>query len=158
MKNGVKIGIGIAGFLGALIVGYFALIIYINWPGGVTVAKGLLVAGEWTDVAIDPAVTAAKQVQSINLRIDDFRADRDANGSDIKLPDGTVVEPEIELYDEFANKVDFRHSGFVRKTYDDVVFSPDSELPKDRRFTKLRIRSNVPFSCGEIYWMDHNLK
>lgn len=154
----MKIGVGILGILGVLIPGYVGLTIYINRPGGVTIAKGLLVTPEWTDVAIDPAVTAAKQVQNINLRISDFRVDHNSNSFDVRLPGGTVVQPEIELYDELANKFEFRHSGFVRKTYDDVVFSPGPELPKNRRFTKLRIRSNAPFSCGEIYWMDRNLK
>lgn len=158
MKNGVKIGIGLLGILGFLIFGYVILIVYINFPSGTTIANRLLVTPKWTDVAIDPALTPTKQIQNINLRINDFKADRNSNSFDIKLPDGTIVQPEMELYDEFGNKFEFHHSGFAMKTHDDVAFSPRPKLPRNSRFTKLRIRSNVQFSCENIYWLDRNLK
>ncbi len=158
MKNGLKIVIGILGILGFLTFGYVVLIVYINLPGGITIVKDLPVTPEWTEVAISPSLTPTKRVQNINLRISDFKVDRNSNSFDIKLPDGTIVRPEIEVYDEFGNKFEFRHSGFLMKTYDDVAFSPGQELPRNRSFTKLRIRSNVSFSCEQIYWLDHNLK
>ena len=164
MKNWVIVVIGIVlGISTLLIFGYVSLIIYINWPDDKTIVKKLQVTKEWTEVAIDPSVKPTKQSQYIKLRINDFKVDRSSNSFDIILPDGTIIEPEIELHDEFGNKFEFHHSGFAMKTYDDIVFTPGPlkqlmELPADRQYTKLRIRSDVPFLCDQIYWRDYNLK
>ena len=49
-----------------------------------------------------------------------------------KLPDGTTIKPEIEVYDEIGTKFELHHSGFVMKFYEDIVFKPESE---SNRFT-----------------------
>ena len=164
MKNAIMIVIGSAlGILVFLFFGYIAFIIYINWPKDRTIAKNVLITPDWLEITIDPAVKPVKRAQYINVRIKDFKVDRRARGFDIKLADGTVVEPDVELYDEFGNKFEFHHSGFVMKTYDDIAFTPGPRkqfmtLPSDRKYTKLRIRGDIPFSCDQIYWLDYNPK
>jgi hypothetical protein len=159
IKNVMLVAMGIFGIVALVVVATVVFVIYANTPNDRTIAKSVDVTQEWTEVAIDPVVTPAKRVQEINLRIKDFREDRNSNTFDVRLPNGTVISPEIELYDEGGTKFEFHHSGFVMKTYDDVVFSPGvSALPADRRYTRMRIRSSVPFSCDQIYWRDYNPK
>src|SRR4029078_608762 len=100
--------------------GYVSFITYINWPNGRTIAKNLKVTQEWSEVNIDPPLTPAQRVQEINLRIDNFKDDPTARDFKIKLSDGTIIEPEVELYDENGTKFVMHHSGFVTKWYDDI--------------------------------------
>jgi hypothetical protein len=162
-KEAIMIGAGVLGILATVVVGYIVLIVYVNWPNDRTIAKSVMVTREWTEIDIDPSVTPAKRAQYINLRINDFKVDRNSNSFDIKLPDGKIVAPEIELYDEFGQSFEFHHSGFAMKAYDDVTFTPGPsnqmvKLPADRKYTKLRIRSDIPFSCDQIYWRDYHPK
>src|SRR5258708_34561661 len=121
MKNWVIVGIGsVLGIFTLLIFWYIGLIIYINWPNDRPIAKNLKITQEWTEITVDPPLKPNKIVQEINLRIDNFREDRNSNNFEIKLPDGTVIDPELEIYDENGNKFEFHHSGFVMKWYDDV--------------------------------------
>jgi len=153
----------ILGTLVLLVVTYVGVIIYINRPKGKLLAKELEFRREWSEVTLPARVKPKKHVQYIGLRIKDFKHDRRGRIPEIKLPDGTVVNPEVELYDEFGNKFEFHHSGFVTKRYEDIKFTAGRskrfmKLPADRRYTKLRIRSDSPFSCEEVYWQDYNSK
>ena len=152
MKWPIKIGVTVLGIAGLLFICYLGLIAYINWPNDRILAKNIGVTTEWIELAIEPPVKAENRSQSINLRI-----------TDLKLPDGKLLSPEIELYDDLGGKVDFFHSGSVTKNYVDEVFragykNQSINLPADRRYTKMRIRSSIPFSCDQIYWSDYDPK
>ncbi|MEO5858063.1 MAG: hypothetical protein ABIR33_03850 [Pyrinomonadaceae bacterium] len=157
-KNKVIVCLGVvSGTISLLIFGYFALIVYINWPAS-PIAENIHVTSEWTDITVDPALKAKHRSQSLNLRIADFDMGSSPNVSEIKLPDGTIVRPEIEIYDEAGQRLAMRHSGFGRKYFDAVVFRPVESLAPARRYSKIRIRSDVPFTCQGIYWIDYDPK
>jgi hypothetical protein len=140
-----------------LTCGYFAFIVYINWPPS-PIAENIAVTGEWAEITPSRPLNASHRSQYLNLRIANFDAHSSPNISEIKLPDGRVVKPEIEIYDEDGEMRNMRHSGFVRKYFDGVVFRPSGDLSSDKRYTKIRIRSDVPFTCEGIYWIDYNPK
>jgi len=100
--------------------------------------------------------------QAIYLRPVDFKVDRNANGFEIRLPDGTVVEPEVEIYDEHGKMFQMNIAGFAMGWNDDVEFSHEAKdnnymaLPKNMIYTSLRIRSDVPFICERIMWIDYD--
>ncbi len=148
----IKIGVTVLGIAGLLFACYIGLIIYINWPNDRILAKNIEITTEWIEITIEPAVKPENRSQSVNLRI-----------KDLKLPDGKLLSPEIELYDDSGNKVEFFHSGSVTKYFVDEVFraryqNQSIDLPADRRYTKMRIRSDIPFSCDQIYWRDYDPK
>ena len=185
MILGIEVVLGILVFL---ILAYIAFIVYVNWPNDTPLVKDIRVTQEWTEVDISPALRPTKRVQEINLRIHNFKTDLRPHSFKITLRNGTVIEPEIELYDEYGGKFEMHHSGFVRKNYDDIVFSPGrptdnkpesrgsgfmvtddgdivyspskevTKLFSDRTYTKLRIRSDIPFTCNQVYWRDCNPK
>ena len=152
MKWLTKIAWTFVAITGLLFLCYLGLILYINWPNDRILAKNIELTTEWIEVAIEPAVKPENRSQSINMRI-----------RDLKLPDGKSLSPELELYDDSGNKVEFYHSGSVSKYFVDEVFragyqKQPIDLPVDRRYTKLRIRSDFPFSCDQIYWRDYDPK
>ena len=159
MKNAVIVGVGIIGGLVTLVLlGYTGFVIYINWPSDRLLAKNVRVSEEWTEIRLDPPLTPSHRSQSIKLNIANFERDTNSNSFAIKLPDGSVIAPEIQLSDEEGNNVQMRHSGFSRKYYEAVVFRPTTKLPTDRPYTKLRIRSDIAFTCDEISWLDYDPK
>ncbi len=158
MKNKVLICIGtVFGVVTLVIFGYFALIVYINWPPS-PIAENIRVTREWTDITLSPALKATHKSQSLKLRIANFDLDSNPSVSEIKLQDGIVVRPEIEVYDETGQGQSMLHSGFGRKYFDAAVFRPTGDLAADRRYSKIRIRSDVPFTCEGIYWVDYEPK
>jgi hypothetical protein len=160
MKNALIIGGGIfAGLVILVFLTYIGIIVYINWPSDRPIAKDVRVSQEWIEIQIDPPLKPSHRSQSVNLRIAEFQHDHNSNSSfDIRLPDGSVIAPEIELYEEDGNRFAMRHGGFSSKIYEDIVFRLSHDLPADRSFTKVRIRSEVPFACEQIYWRDYDPK
>jgi len=157
-KNKVVISLGaMSGLVILLILGYIALIIYVNWPAS-PVAENIAVGPEWVEIAIEPGLGAKHRSQTLNLRIENFAIDSNQKISEIRLVDGTVITPEIEIYDDEGQKLTTRHIGFGRKHFDAVVFRPDGDLNADKRYPKIRIRSAVPFMCEGIHWIDYNPK
>jgi len=127
-----------------------------------TLAKNLAVTSEWAEINIQPPVKPVNRFQAIYLRPVNFKVDREAKNFDIKLSDGKVVEPEIEIYDEFGNVFQLHKSGFAMSWKDDVEFTPGNntytELPTNRTYTRIRIRSDLPFGYERIKWIDYNPK
>ena len=72
-----------------------------------------------------------------------------------------MVEPEVEIYDEQGNMFQLHKTGFAMGRNDYVEFWPGAKndftpLPRNRTYKSLRIRSNVPFVCERINWIDYN--
>ena len=154
------IGFGIASGIALLLFlfAYIAIIVYVNWPSDREIAADIRVSREWSEILISPALTTNHRSQSIILKIENFNVDRNSNNFDVRLSDGTVVSPEIEIYDESGTRFEMRRGGFSMKRFDGVVFRPDGDLPSEREYKKVRIRSDIPFNCEQIYWRDYDPK
>jgi hypothetical protein len=156
-------GITVFAALGLLSCGLTGFVLFINfWNGDRTLAKNLTVSNEWAEINIDPPVIPTYREQAIYLRPVNFKVNRDAKSFEIRLPDGSMVEPEVEMFDVYGNRVQLHHSGFAMGWHDEIEFTPGSDskhpmdLPRNRGFMKLRIRSDMPFVCERIYWIDYD--
>ena len=112
------------------LAGYFYFVIFGNADR--TLGRNLSVTNEWTEINIDPPVKPAYRHQAIYLRPVNFKVDRNVRGFEIRLPDGTVVEPEVDLYDEQGNMFQLHKTGFAMGTEDYVEFWSESS-PDFRR-------------------------
>lgn len=146
--------IGLASVVG--LAAYFYFVIFGNADR--TLARNLQVTSEWTEIKIDPPVRPSYHYQAIYLRPVNYVIDRYAIGFDIRLPDGTVVRPEVELYDYSGEVVELHQKGFTmgHEGADYADFSPANKLPAGRTYAKLRVRSDVPFVCERIEWIDYS--
>jgi hypothetical protein len=86
------------------------------------------------------------------LKDDLYQEGKEPNkGKGILMPDGEVINPKIEVIDQSGNKFDFVYSGSIglKPTY--KVPSPN-ELPRDREYKTVRIRSPRPIKVKAIFW------
>jgi len=169
MSASTKVALAIFGIAGAILLSFIGLVAYVSGPTR-TIAKDVQITGEWRDFPIAPPIKALYRDQTIMLGIKDYDWSSEGNSftAPLKLPDGTIVDPQIQLVDSLGNSYPFHHSGAVRTggllgSTDEPVFRAGSsdnspDLPRDKEFTKLRIRSDVSFRCSRIEWVDYNPK
>ena len=83
------------------------------------------------------------------LRNDIYKEGKGPASGGILMPDGEVINPEIEVIDQYGNKFSLVwRGGFGFKP----GYRPQGEYPRDREYTKVRIRSARPIKCKSIYW------
>jgi len=152
----VSILIGL-GCLLVLVGGFVAYAMYKSKSVNQVVATDVLVSPEWTEITPGSSMKVNRQIQAVVLIIDDYRHNASDKIWQIKLPDGTVVKPEVQIFDEYGNVYDLHDSG---RSNHDINFTPKSsaEFPEDRNYTKIRIRSDKPFQISKVIWRNRNLK
>ena len=144
----------------AVSIGLVAFLYLDNRTIDQTLAMQVPVAGEWLEIKPDSPMTKTSQVQEIDLEISGFKHDVDDRlpWGQIRLPDGKIISPQLEAYDEAGNRHEFRHSGYTMSRKDLIAYSAVQNLPEDVRLTKIRIRSDEPFVCESIFWRNRNPK
>ena len=71
----------------------------------------------------------------------------------MQLASGVLLKPEIELVDSQGNVfVAEVHRAPVPSSSDNGIIGYVPELPQDRAYTKVRVRSNVPVRLSRIVW------
>jgi hypothetical protein len=107
---------------------------------------------------------ADKDLQWVQLELEDpFKDDiyQEGRGPDkgkgILLPNGDITNPEIEVVDERGTVYKLVHQG--SRSGAPVYGAVDAlSLPKDRRYTVVRLRSSIPIKCKAIYWFSESGK
>jgi hypothetical protein len=130
----------------------------------------ITVSDEWVEIKPQPPLKASKRTQDLDLYVADehtayWTADDSTDNSDaMRFPDGSLVRPEVQLIDEYGTVYELdRHSFFGRKPGGNgldggmgfsKIFdqSIDSNFPKDRAYTTIRIRSPKPIHISKIVW------
>jgi len=158
MKKAVLIVVfTLISFVACLIFGYLALVVYLNWPDR-PIAENIKVTQGWTELRLDHPLTFKYRSQTLMLRIKDFTLDRGSNMKEITLPDGTNIDPEIEIVDDGSNAVKMDHSWYTLKYFDGVDFGPSDAILRGKTYSVIKIRSDVPFYCEGIYWVYYDPK
>lgn len=117
-------------------------------------AGSLTLTSDWTQLKPSPALRPSRQFQMVVLR---FSApiEPDLKTWGLRLADGTIAIPEVQLIDEYGNSYDLKSPTFIGNT--ERAFSRLG-LPTDRAYTEVRIRSDRPINCEEVIWRCHNMK
>jgi hypothetical protein len=124
----------------------------------VKVSGALTIRDEWVEIHPEPHLKAEKDSQMIYLDLEPpFKDDlydegKGPNkGKGILMPDGEVINPEIEVIDQSGNTFKLVYSGSIgfKPTYD---LPYPNKWPRDREYTTIRIRSPRPIKCKAIYW------
>jgi len=75
-----------------------------------------------------------------------------------------VINPEIELIDQYGNTFNLVYSGAMPLgwwgTWSGPTYSLSytNKLPRDREYTAVRIRSSKPIKCRAVYWFCGSIK
>ena len=117
------------------------------------IARNVLISADWLDIFPRPPLKAKHDVQHVYLAIEGYKHDVDDNLRPITLTDGTELDPEIQVLDEYGQVYNLRGLTVVGTW---VGFSAD--FPRDRVYTAVKIRGNKPFRCSKVYWGCSKLK
>jgi hypothetical protein len=130
-------------------------IFLLTWSSEEMVTGPVLISSQWAEFSPRKPLVPAKQYQVILLEVDPAEAlvVDNSNLERIQLGNGVLLKPEIELVDSEGNI-------FVAEVYrspvpsylDNSIVGNVRDLPQDRRYTKVRVRSNVPVRLSRIVW------
>lgn len=71
-------------------------------------------------------------------------------GKGILMPDGEVINPDVEVIDQYGNTFQLVYSGAKGGPIYGCPYP--NKLPPDREYKSVRIRSPRPIKCKAIYW------
>ncbi len=77
------------------------------------------------------------------------------------MADGSLAQPEVELVDEFGKVYNLSQESMGEDGIAFGLFDPASHLenlPRDRTFPTVRIRSALPIECSMIQWTAYNFR
>ena len=139
------------------VVGFIGWLYITNRTFDQTLASDLSVSTEWTDIKADPPLQTRRRMTQLVMTIPNYKADKQSI-YEIKLPNGITVQPQIEVIDTEGNVYELSHSGYTLTGDKDLIlFRPKGGFP-DTTFERVRIRSDAPFICEEIFWRERNPK
>src|SRR6266487_5580698 len=71
-------------------------------------------------------------------------------GKGILMPEGDVINPDLEVIDQYGNAFQLIYAGSRGGPI--YGYPYPNELPRDREYKSVRIRSPKPITCKAIYW------
>lgn len=131
---------------------------WVKLSGPVTVGE------EWVELRPQPLLKAEKDSQFIVLDLEPpFKDDiyKEGRGTDsgkgVLMPDGVVINPEIEVIDQDNNTFNLVWAGTRRgaPAYD---LKYPNKWPQDREYKAVRIRSLRPIKFKAIHWYCESMK
>ena len=124
----------------------------IGWQSEVELAADFMVTAAWQEIIPSEPLIPEKSVQYIAMQVNEGDVAGTPNGMDwrkLKLRDGRVIMPDLELYDMKGKGYRLKVGMMSARR---VGFVPLSgHFPRDGRFVRLKIRSDEPFRCT-ITW------
>jgi len=118
---------------------------------------------QWIELQPKPYLKADKDSENVVLELEPpYKADfygegKGSNaGKGILMPDGEVVNPEIQVIDQRGNVFNLVNSGSRRTFWPAYDLPYPNEWPRDREYKAVRIRSRRGIKCKAIYWFSES--
>jgi len=130
----------------------------------VKISGPITVDSDWIELRPDKFLKVDKDLQMVLLDLEPpFKDDTydegkgPLKGKGILLPNGEVINPDIEVLDRNGNKFSLVYSGSRNgaAVYD---LPYPGRWPKDGEFKTIRLRSSTPIKCKGIYWFCESTK
>ena len=120
------------------------------------VAGSSAITSQWLEITPVPALKPSGKTSLVILELEgDYTPDFPAQ--ELRFPDGTLGMPDVQLVDQQGNifPLHFLMVHHRDRTGSDVMGgagfgAPD--LPTDRSYGKVRVRSDKPMKCSKIIW------
>lgn len=117
------------------------------------------ITSQWLEVQAKPLLQADKDSHLIVLELEPpFKYDLHQEGKEpnkgqgILMPDGEVINPEIQIIDQNGTTFDLVYAGARRSFWPAYGLPYPNQWPRDRHYKTVRIRSTRPIKCKAIYW------
>ena len=109
----------------------------------------ITLSSEWIEITPDKPLKPEREYQQIVLSLSEpFLGDFEAKG--VRLLDGSIITPQVQLVDQNGDTFDLKYGGFRGRM--NIYYSNFDQLPKDREYRTVRIRSEKPINCKRILW------
>lgn len=110
----------------------------------------------WMEFEPEAPLKVERQIYQVALELDgSIKKEPGAWG--IMLPDGSIVKMEVQLVGDDGITYDLDSpSFFFAYTGETLVKFSRRDLPRDRTFVKVRIRTDQPINCRRIFWRNYN--
>ena len=120
------------------------------------IAGPTAITSQWLEIGPTPALKPSGKTSFVILELEgDYTPDFQAQL--LRLPDGSLGMPEVQLVDQQGNvfPLHFLMVHHRDRTGSNVMGgagfgSPD--LPTDRSYAKVRVRSDKPMQCSKMIW------
>jgi hypothetical protein len=136
------------------------------------IADNLLISSGWTIIKPPTPLKINRRFQRISLSLEDCRHNVSTNEENLLFSDGTIINPPkditVEILDEDGTEYRLESGGYGVNDFDSSTetFAVRSmsfkkkanDLPKNKSYVEVRIRSNKPFHCPRVSWINYNLK
>lgn len=115
------------------------------------------ITSQWLEITPKSPLRVERQRHMVVLDLDkSIQSERE--GSGLVLPDGSIVRPQIELFDKDGETYELNvPSLFLSNTGEILAYFSGSDLPKDKTYIKVRIRSDSPVRGNRVFWRNYNL-
>jgi hypothetical protein len=112
---------------------------------------------QWLEIVPKSPLRVERQRHMIALDLDKSIS-TEREGSRLVLPDGSIVRPQVELVGNDGKTYELKvPSLFLSNTGEILAYFSGDDLPKDKTYIKVRIRSDRPVRCNRIFWRNYNL-
>jgi hypothetical protein len=125
------------------------------------VSGPVTLSSQWTEFVPQKPLQPLKQSQEIVLDVDPSEGliEDNLHLERIQLSNGPLLRPQIQLVDSQGNVFEAEVSRYpVPSLYKNGISGYVSSLPRDREFTRIRVRSDFPVRLSRIVWHCHNGK
>jgi hypothetical protein len=120
------------------------------------IAGATTITSAWLEIKADPALKVSGKTPLVILKLEDDYAP-DFGSQKLRYPDGTMGAPDVQLIDNQGNVYPLH---FLMAQHRDRSGSNamggagfgNLDLPRDRSYGTLRIRSDQPMKCYKIIW------
>lgn len=157
-KSALIFGICLA-MVGLAVAGLLSFKTFALTPVQQDVALNFTVTPEWQEIVPEIPLTVNRDRQTVYLVIDGFNREIGDPEWNIKLPDGAIAKPEVQVVDDAGNIYELTGRSWAGSSAGFSIGKPMgivSDLPLFRTYPKIRIRSNVGFTCSKIIWDNKN--
>ena len=162
MKN--KKTIFVMGLIGTSLI-IIGLFIYINFFFGkylkeTDLESNLLITSNWKEIDIEKLVKVEKDINYISILLEPpYKTFTVGGGGGIKILSGEVVNPEIKLVDEEGKEYLLAYGGSRLSSNKEYAnYRYQINLPVDKKYEKMLIRSDVPIKTQKIIWSSYNAR
>jgi hypothetical protein len=117
------------------------------------IAGPTIISSEWLEIVPDQPLRTERQIQYLVLDVADPFEPVYESWS-LRLKDGSLVQPKVQLIDESGTVYDLTSPALDEKG----IGFRNSDLPQDRAYRTVLIRSDKPIHLSRIYWRCYNQK
>ena len=120
------------------------------------IAGDTAITSQWLEIKPKPVLKPSSKISLVILELEgDYMPDFQSQM--LRFPDGTLGMPDVQLVDEQGNVFSLH---FLMVHHRDRTGSPviggagfgAPELPADRSYAKVRLRSDKPLKCSKVIW------